>query len=315
MAKKETMNYVQINGEVMDVYNERTSSMSVGDETFERYEFMMKIKTDENTIREVKFNCPVRDIQGNESSRYKGFRTIFNDIKIASESEDGVGEKISTQCRVVNNNYYYKGKLYENIEFLVDFANREKENKKIEDNASFSLYSQIRDIVETDDSLDYYVLINEYATKQKVRGHELVLRLLDKELFNDFKEMYVVGDIAKLDGVIVDQEIKIEIPEEDLVELKVSGIGSAKQKIIEENERRRKLREEGLYKTQTVLELTGGYDPLTQQDIEEKEYPFTEDNINEMLDGIDERLDKSKERDMRKYPSSYNEVDTSNIPF
>lgn len=315
MAKKELMNFVEINGEVIDVYNERTSSISIGDENFERYEFMMKIKTDEDMIREIKFNCPIRDNEGNETNRYKGFQTIFDEVKIATDSEDGKGERISTQCRVINNNYYYKGQLFENVEFLVDFAHREKDNRKFDDNASFSLYSYIKEIVENEESLDFHVLVNEYVTSKTIKGHNLVLKVLDKELFNDFKETYKEGDIAKLEGVITDQKVKVEIPKEDLVELEVKGIGTARQKIIEENAKRKEMRENGVYKIQTTLELTGGYEPLSDKEIEEKELPFTKVDIKDMLDGINEKIDKSKEKDMKKYPNSYKEVDDSDVPF
>lgn len=308
---KEIMNFVNVNGEVVDVYGERI----IGEgESYERYEFMMKVKTDEDSIRDVRFSCNTKTVTGEESSKYKGFITIFDEIKTITENEKG--DRISLRCKVVNNAYYLKGVLYEKPELVVDFANREKDGRKFEDNASFSVYAYIEDVVETEEGLlDFKCLVNEYKTTKSIRGHELVLKVLDKDLVEDFKSTYKKGDVAQLEGLIKDVKVKVEIPEEDLVELEVKGVGSAKQKIIEENARRKEMRENGVYRNEMVLELTGGYDTYTPEQCEELEYPFSNEDIDDMLDKIDELLDKSKDRDQKKNPGSYDSINDEDVPF
>lgn len=299
-------NYVEVAGTVMDVYGYKVIGKG---ETYERFEYKMKIKVDESQIFEVTFSAK------KTSKLYDGFCTLWDEIKTVAESGEDA-DRIKVTGRLTNNTYYSKGKLYESTEILVNSANREKDTKKFENNASFATLGYVLEHNKLEDgTANIRALINEFSFNGNIKGHELVFNV--KEDVDDYLEFFPVKSVCSLEGMLNNKRVKIELAEKDLQELSTERtIGTAKKRIEDENERRKKLREEGLFKNMCELELIGGVSSIPAEDIEENKYPFTENDIDDMLNGIDERLEKSLDRDKKNNSSYYDdtEIDES-VPF
>ena len=90
------------------------------------------------------------------------------------------------------------------------------------------------------------------------------------------------------------EEVK-ETKELPLREIK--GFGTAvedakreNEKIEKENARRKELREKGLQIHKQGLVVSGSSGAYTKQEIEENDMPFTSEDINDMLDGIEDKM-------------------------
>ena len=90
----------------------------------------------------------------------------------------------------------------------------------------------------------------------------------------------------------------------------MKGLGTKREKIIKENERRKKLREEGIKKTSVKFVITGADDPLNEEDLEET--PFEDERLRDMLVRLEKDLAKSKEKDDKKNGKTGIEDD---VPF
>lgn len=299
-------NYVEVAGTVMDVYGYKVMNQG---ETYEKLEYKMKVKVDENKIFEVKFSAKVT------SKLYDGFCTLWDEIKTVVENGEDA-DRIKITGKLTNNTYYNKGKLHECAEILANSAKREKDTNKFENNASFATLGYILEHNKLEDgTANIRALINEYSFNGNIRGHELVFNI--KEDVDDYLEFFPVKSVCSLEGMLDNERIEIKLAEKDIQDLSTQGtIGTAKKRIEEENERRKKLREEGLFKDVCTLELTGGVSNISLEDIEENEYPFTENDIDDMLNGIDEKLEKSLEWDKNKNSSYYGDTDIDeSVPF
>ena len=307
MEKKLIGNFVEVAGTVMDVYGDRVVGQG---SDWEVFEYMMKIRVEEDQIFEVKFRAK------KSSKLYNGFVTIYDEIKTVAESGDEA-DRIRVTGKLVANSFYSKGKLYEKVEIVVNSANREKE-KKFDNNASFAVLGYIEEHKKLEDgTANIKALINEYSFNGKVRGHEVNFNVADKEEVDDYLEFFKEKTVCSLEGMLVNKRVKVEIDPKDLEELSTKGtIGSAKKKIMAENERRKKLREEGVFRNEMVLELTGGVEDISLEEIEHHKYPFLKEDIQDMIDDIDERLDKSQAKDKERNPSAYSVgVDEDDLPF
>ena len=299
-------NYVEVAGTVMDIYGYKVMNQG---ETYEKLEYKMKVKVDENQIFEVKFSAKI------SSKLYDGFCTLWDEIKTVAENGDEA-DRIKITGKLTNNTYYSKGKLYEGAEILVNSAKREKDTNKFDNNASFATLGYILEHNKLEDgTANVRALINEYSFNGNIKGHELVFNI--SEDVDDYLEFFPVKSVCSLEGMLNNERIEIELTEKDTEELSTEGtIGTAKKRILEENERRKKLREDGLFKDVCKLELIGGVNNISLDDIEENEYPFTENDIDDMLNGIDEKLEKSLEWDKNKNSSYYGDTDIGeNVPF
>ena len=57
-----------------------------------------------------------------------------------------------------------------------------------------------------------------------------------------------------------------------------------------ENERRKELRENGIKIHKQALVVSGSSGAYTKEEIEENDMPFTSEDINDMLDGIEDKM-------------------------
>ena len=307
IEKKLLVNFVEISGTVMDIYGDKVIGEN---EDWMRFEYMMKIRVAEDQIFEVKFSAK------KSSKLYAGFTTLYDEVKTVAESGEDA-DRIRITGKLVSNAFYSKGKLYEKVEIVVNSANREKE-KKFENNASFATLGYIEEHKKLEDgTANIRALINEYSFNGKVRGHEITFNVADKDEVDDYLEFFKEKTVCSLEGMLVNKRVKVEIDPKDLEELSTKGtIGSAKKKILEENERRKKLREEGVFRNEMVLELTGGVEDISLEEIEHHKYPFLKEDIQDMIDDIDERLDKSLAKDKERNPGAYSVgIDDDDLPF
>lgn len=305
--RKLTTNYAEVSGTVMDVYNDKVFNQG---EDGERFQFNMKIEVEEGKVIEVKFSAK------KSSKLYNGFCTIWDDVQTVVEHGRDNADRIKVTGRVTTNAYYSKGILNEKVEILVNSANREKDGKKFDNNASFATLGYILEHNKLEDgTANIRALINEYSFNGQIKGHEAIFSI--NEDVDDYLEFFPLKSVCSLEGMINTRRVEVKLTEEETKELSTEGvIGSAKKRIEEQNERRKKLREEGLFRDEVVLELTGGANGVTEDEIREHEYPFEERDINDMLDGIDDRLNKSLERDKKNNSQYYiGAINDDEVPF
>ncbi|MGL4450459.1 MAG: hypothetical protein ACRCTZ_04625 [Sarcina sp.] len=312
MEKVKYSNRVIIAGEIASIYDEKTTGAG---ETWEKFGFKMKIKVSEEESFDVKFESNVFKFGSTEENpKFKGFETIFNEVKTIEDNE--VGDKIICYCKVIDNSFYQKGELIENVEYMVDVASRDKGKGKFNPSALYEIYGRIEDITENEDStLDVKLLVNNYASANSIKGHVITMKVLEKDIVDGFKETFKVGDISLFEGYVKSLKTKVEIPEEDLKELEVRGLGRRRTEIEEENARRKELRENGKFTYKVVLCVDGSDLPLTEDEIKQAELPFTQPDCEDMILGIKDTMEKSKERDMKNNPNSYDNVESDDVPF
>lgn len=304
MAKKINFNVCYIRGEVLDIYNIRR----IGEgQSWEKLCYELKIQTGEDEIVTVEAFENVFGWDGEESNKYKGLLTICNEVQTRAES--GKGDMVNCNCTAVNNSYYSNGELIEKTILLLNYVNRQKDGEKIEPGTFWSIYGMIEEENESEGKLELKCLTNEYMSKNATKGTYLNFEIEGEDV-EALKEMVRVGDVVNFEGEIKTVIETIFLPEEETAELEVKGLGTKREKLIKENERRRKLREEGVKKSSVKFVITGADDPLNEEDLAET--PFEEDRLRDMLERLEKDLVKKKEKDDKKNGKTGIEDD---VPF
>lgn len=292
MSKKINYNVAYVRGEVLDIYNIRR----IGEgQSWEKLCYELKIQTGEDEVVTVEAFENVYGWDGEESNKYKGLLTICNEVQ--TRAENGKGDMVNCNCTAVNNSYYSNGELIEKPILLLNYVNRQKDGEKIEPGTFWSIYGMIEEENESEGKLELKCLTNEYMSKNVTKGTYLNFEIEGEDV-DALKEMVKIGDVVKFEGEIKTVTEIVFLPEEETLELEVKGLGTAREKIIKENERRKKLREEGIKKTSVKFEITGAYDPLTEEEL--KETPFEDERLRDMLVRLEKDLAKSKEKDDKK---------------
>lgn len=292
MSKKINYNVAYVRGEVLDIYNIRR----IGEgQSWEKLCYELKIQTGEDEVVTVEAFENVYGWDGEESNKYKGLLTICNEVQ--TRAENGKGDMVNCNCTALNNSYYSNGELIEKPRLLLNYVNRQKDGEKIEPGTFWSIYGMIEEENESEGKLELKCLTNEYMSKNATKGTYLNFEIEGEDV-EALKEMVKIGDVVKFEGEIKTVTEIVFLPEEETLELEVKGLGTAREKIIKENERRKKLREEGIKKTSVKFEITGAYDPLTEEEL--KETPFEYERLRDMLVRLEKDLAKSKEKDDKK---------------
>lgn len=313
MEKVKYNNRVIIAGEIASIFDDRTIGAG---ETWERFGYKMKIKVSDDESFDVKFDSNVYKYGTTEENpKFKGFETLFREAKTIEDDE--IGDKVICYCKVIDNSFYQKGELIENIEYVVDVATRDKGKGKFNPSALFEIYGRIEDIIDNEDkTVDVKLLVNDYASSKSIKGHLINMKITEQDIIDGFKETFKVGDISLFEGYVKIIKTRVEIPPEQLEEVEIRGLGRRRKELEEENERRKKLREEGRFTYKVVLCIDGSDLPLSEDEIRECELPLLPQDCEDMLIGIKETMEKSKERDMKNNPKSYmDEAADEEVPF
>lgn len=304
-------NRIYVNGELLDKYDFEILNEGAEDEVLR---FKLDILTYEdkknqsnNQKTTVEFYARTKDTNGDFKKQVVSAKSVYDNDK--SRSKDEIGDIVSCTCKMSSNEYYSQGRLINSPKIVLEWCNREKSDRKVIPGTRWKSHVFIKDIIENSDSLEIKGLINDYMTQRSIRGYNVNLFIKDKELIKAFLDTYSVGNVAPLEGYLSEEKIEMDISNMDLEELPVKGIGSAREKIIKENERRKDIRENGKQITIKYYEITGGYDVLEDT----KDTPFEESNVQEMQDKLNEYLEKSKKRDIER--NGIIEEDDEEVPF
>ena len=324
-VKKEKVNEIVVCGELIDFVNYKYGVASNGN-AYLRY--AMRIETNKETkeTHDVEFMEFAVGFDGKENPRYKAMVTAYEEYR--SRTMDDVGEVVRVTGKLVTNSYVSKNeqavvnKLVLKGERMHRDKGDEKEHEKgmFEFCAKFEGIGFIDKVEEVDGKLVVSTLINEYKSKNKgAVGHLVDMYVTNPDMIEGAKDYLQVDDVVTIGALLVDMvEVKF-LPESETKELekrKVSGFGTGIQKAKEynewvekENERRKKLREEGLQIHRESLEMTGADLKLDEDFITEGNYPFEKDDINDMLDGV------YKIQDDLQAELNMLQVNNSDVPF
>lgn len=279
-------------------------------ESYEKIQFTLGVKV-EDDIFKVKFEAPKYEFgTKKESAKYKGFMTLYDGLELIDEK--GKGDKISVTAKAVNNSFYLDGELKENIEYKVNVATRDVKLEK--EGAIFKICGRIEEMIkEDDDTLTLKILSNETKYKGKIKGGYIPMRVMDKESIEEFERLFREGDISLFEGYIRNIKEEVYIDPKNLEPVEVRGFGSRRKELEAENERRAKLREEGLWKNVMTLCVESSDEPFTEDEIiDEYDIPFTKEDCDDMVEYINENLEKSKLRDEKRNNQT---IDEEDVPF
>ena len=228
---------------------------------------------------------------------------------------DGKGDVIKVLGSLTTNSYVTKnGEIVNNIVIKGNSMTREKGNEKVKfvPGATVQCLGLIDKVEKIDDeTTKFEVLVNEYKTTKSIKGHIIELYAKGKGAVEGTSHLEK-DMLVPFGAEIVNDVETIFLPEEDTELIDTEGAwGTELERIEKENERRTKLREEGIKRYTTKVVLTGARKPLTDEEIEEQELPFDNDSINDMFEAIDDmRQDLENEAAMKKMGS-----EDEDIPF
>ena len=309
---KEITNLAMVVGELIDITNVKEDSWKDGTEYF-KYNILLETNPETGETMEVEFNANKYDRNGNISIKYKGMDTIYEQAR--SRVTDGEGDIIRATGSLVMNSYVSK-KTGEIINKLVIKGNNmtrqkgnEKDKSKFIPGATFSGIMMVDSIEKIDDeTTKFNMLINEYKSAKSIRGHIIPVYAIGKDAVEGTshfeKDMLIPG------GAIIEKHLKETVFPDKMKEwelLDETGCwGTEKERIIKENERRKvenekiaKMKEEGIKIYENRVVLTGTRKNLTEEDVENKELPFETDDIDEMLELIDEKMEDLENESIR----------------
>lgn len=297
MSIKMLANNFIVCGEVLDVLNYREGNVG---ESNEYFGFTLRIETNKETGQTL----DVEYFVSCNSKLFEGMNTIYNEVKTRATNEKG--DIVRCVGKIVRNDYVSNGELVEKLVLSGTFCNRQgdSKNKKMDFTpaAIFECTTCITNLSEN----KVTGIVNEYLTKGgKIKGHFIDFKI--GENAKGFNEMVQVDDIVNLQGEIVVEIETRYLPDKDTEELDSSRFfGKAKEKIEKENEMRKKLREEGIQVRKVTLDIVGGSLGLTDEEIEIHKLPFKDEDIDDMINDANERIDRLK---------STIEANDADIPF
>ena len=243
---------------------------------------------------------------GKENGRYKAMVTVYEESKAIAT--DGEGDIIRVVGRLATESYVSKteNKIVNKLVIKGMYMNRKKEGEKEKTEGYFDPVAIFKGVMfvdkmeELEDKLVITGVVNEYKSKKATVGHRVEFICDEKESIEGMKSLVKVDDVANIGAFIKDiVEVRF-LPEEETKELplrEIKGFGSAiedakkeNERIKKENERRKELRENGLQIHKQGLVVSGSSGAYTKEEIEENDMPFTSEDINDMLDGIEDKM-------------------------
>ncbi|WP_024622612.1 hypothetical protein, partial [Metaclostridioides mangenotii] len=250
-----------------------------------------KENPENNEIVTVDFFNSTLDMEGDVRPHVK--KAIKRYKTYETRAENKVGTIITCICKMGSNEYYSNGKLHNSVRLKLSWDGVSKQ-KNI--GANWKSHVYIKDIIETEDKVIVKGLVNDYMTQKSILGYNVDLFIIDEELQKAFLDTFNIGDIIPMEGNVNQEVVEVDISSMDLDSLEVKGIGSARDAIIKENEKRKYIRENGLNRVVKYYNITGGYEALDSTD----GTPFTKYKIKEMIDKLNKDLEKSKLSDIEK---------------
>lgn len=313
--KKIVVNQFVVCGEIVDIINFNEYNLNTPKEC---WKFTLKIETNKETgeTHEVEFFTMVSNEKTNAN-----MTTIYETVK--TKVKDGEGTIVRCTGTIGSNDYYKDGELIKKPVLNGSFCNRKDGTSKysFEPCATFKVVGLVKDVIEEDEKLILDTLLNEYKTKNgKIKGAYVDFELSDEIGKNGLTKMISKtkennGDfvVMPLSGLLKKEIEVIEVDESKLIEESVEDAwGDFEEEIEKSNERKRDLKENGLRREKLVLELKGAKVGFSKEDVKDKELPFDEYDIKDMIDAIEHALDDSKAKDDKKRAD---EIKNEEVPF
>ena len=302
-VNKEVVNNVVVVGEVVDLLNMREGSCQNGNNEYFKYTLRLETNPETGETIDVEFFSMKYDFNNNIKKQYVCMDKIYNEV--ATKVQDGKGDVVRALAKLTSNSYVNKnGEIVNNIVLQGSFMERDKDTKKDKNKFIPGCNIQCLGLIDKVEKIDeetvkFEVLINEYKSAKSIKGHIVELYAKGKGAVQGTshleKDMLVPFGVQ----IVTDVETTF-LPEEDTELLSTDfAWGSELQRIEEENERRKKLAEEGIKKYTTKAVLTGARKPLTDEEIKEQKLPFETDDIDEMLELIDEKMENLENESAR----------------
>ena len=310
---KQIVNLVNVTGELIDIVNVKEGSTKAGNNDYFKYELKLETNPETGETINVEFFSMKYDMNGDIRKMYKAMDTIYAEAK--SRVTDGKGDVIKVLGSLTTNSYVTKnGEIVNNIVIKGNSMTREKGNEKVKfvPGATVQCLGLIDKVEKIDEeTVKFEVLINEYKSAKSIEGHMVELYAKGKGAVQGTSHLEK-DMLVPFGAEIVNHVETIFLPEEDTELIDTEGAwGTELERIEKENERRTKLREEGIKRYTTKVVLTGARKPLTDEEIEEQELPFDNDSINDMFEAIDDmRQDLENEAAMKKMGD-----DDQDVPF
>ena len=303
--EKIKVNECIIAGEIVDFLNVKDGVSKAGVPWFK---YTLRIQTDKETseYHDVDF-FEMRDtFNGKENGRYKAMVTVYEESKAIAT--DGEGDIIRVVGRLATESYVSKteNKIVNKLIVKGVYMNRKKEGEKEKTEGYFDPVAIFKGVMfvdkmeELEDKLVITGVVNEYKSKKATVGHRVEFICDEPASIEGTKSLVKVDDVANIGAYIKDiVEVKF-LPEEETKELplrEIKGFGTAvedakreNERIEKENARRKELRENGLQIHKQGLVVSGSSGAYTKQEIEENDMPFADYDINDMLDGIEDKM-------------------------
>ena len=315
-VNKEVVNNVVVVGEVVDLLNMREGSCQNGNNEYFKYTLRLETNPETGETIDVEFFSMKYDFNNNIKKQYVCMDKIYNEV--ATKVQDGKGDVVRALAKLTSNSYVNKnGEIINNIVLQGSFMERDKDTKKDKNKFIPGCNIQCLGLIDKvekidDETVKFEVLINEYKSAKSIKGHMVELYAKGKGAVQGTSHLEK-DMLVPFGAQIVNDVETIFLPEEDTELIDTEGAwGTELEKIEKENERRTKLREEGIKRYITKVVLTGARKPLTDEEIEEQGLPFDNDSINDMFEAIDDmRQDLENEAAMKKMGSE----DEGVVPF
>lgn len=313
--EKIVINNFVVTGEVIDIVN--FAEYNLG-EVSECWKYTLRIETNPETgeTHDVEYFTTVSNETKNAS-----MTTIYESVK--TRVKNGEGTVVRCTGTIGSNDYYKDGELIKKPVLNGSFCNRKESGSKysFEPCATFKAAALIRDVIENEGNITLDTLLNEYKSKNgKIKGGYVDFELSDEKGIKGLNKMIdktkeLNGDfiLMPLSGILKKEIEIIEVDENELIEESTEDAwGDFEEEIERSNERKRKIKEEGLRREKLVLELTGAKVGFSKEIVKSKNLPFDQYDIKDMIDAIEHALDDSKIKDEEKMAK---EVKNSETPF
>ena len=312
-------------GEIVDFLNVKDGVSSKTGVPWFRY--TLRIQTDKETgeYYDVDFFEMKNRFDGKENGKYKAMITIYEEAKAIVT--DGEGDIIRVTGKLATESYVSKteNKIINKLIVKGDYMNRKKEGEKEKTEGYFDPVAIFKGVMfvdkmeELEDKLVITGVVNEYKSKKATVGHRVEFICDEPASIEGMKSLVKIDDVANIGAYIKDiVEVKF-LPEEETKELplrEIKGFGTAvedakkeNERIKKENERRKELRENGIKIHKQALVVSGSSGAYTKEEIEENDMPFTTDDINDMLDGIEDKMADLEAQ------LTYDNINDEDIPF
>lgn len=309
VKNKEVQNLVVVAGELIDLVDVKEDQGKSGNTYFK---YTAKIETEPGQTFDVEFFTMKHGMEGEVKKLYKAMDTIEREAK--TRVKDGKGDTIRCTGAITINSYVSNNEIVNKLVIKGNSMHRDKGLEKEKDMFKTGATLKCVGLVDEIDNVSeektvFRTLVNEYKSKKDTIGHIIELVAEGKGAVEGTSAIEK-DNIIPFGAKLVNDVETVFLPEEDTCELSTEGAwGSMLEEIEKKNETRKRLREEGIKKYTTKLVLTGNKSALTIEEIEEQGLNFTDDDINDMLDNIDEKMKELEDK------IEIGKVDNSDVPF